>query len=141
MSIEQNKTLATEFFAHLTAGDISAALELLTEDFSWLLPGKAEHFPTAGYYNKARIERLLQSMFNLLKDGLKLKVKNAIAEDSRVSLEVEGYGELLNGRIYEQNYHFYIEFRDGKISVIREYLDTQHAFAVWFQKSEEANPA
>jgi hypothetical protein len=34
--------------------------------------------------------------------------------------------------VYNQLYHFLLEFRGGKICAVREYLDTQHAHAVWF---------
>lgn len=27
-----------------------------------------------------------------------------------------------------------LTIRDGKISSVREYLDTQHVFAIWFQR-------
>ena len=40
---------------------------------------------------------------------------------------------LTNGRIYNQQYHFLLTFRDGKISAVREYLDTQHANDVWLR--------
>jgi hypothetical protein len=74
-------------------------------------------------------------MQSRLKGGLKMTVKSSIAEGNKVALEVQSYGELTNGRIYDQEYHFLMEFRDGKISAVREYLDTQHAYAVWFQPS------
>ena len=61
-----------------------------------------------------------------------MTVKGTIAEGERVAMEAESYGELTNGRVYNQHYHFVFEFRDGKISAVREYLDTQHAHAVWF---------
>jgi len=47
----------------------------------------------------------------------------------------ESYGELTNGRVYNQHYRFVIEFRGGKINAVREYLDTQHAYAVGFKKA------
>jgi hypothetical protein len=50
-----------------------------------------------------------------------------------VALEVESYGKLKNGRIYNQQYHTLMVIRDGKISAVREYLDTQHVFEVWFK--------
>ena len=61
-----------------------------------------------------------------------MTIKDLIAEDNRVALEAESYGELMNGRVYNQHCGFVIEFRDGKISAVREYLDTQHAHAVWY---------
>ena len=33
---------------------------------------------------------------------------------------------LGNGRTYNNEYHFLIEIRDGKIAAVREYLDTMH---------------
>lgn len=132
MSIEQNKTTAVEFFACLNNKNIAGALELMTEDATWLLPGKPENIPSAGLYNKERLGKLFHIMFKRLKDGLKMTIKSSIAEGDKVALEADSYGELTNGRIYQQTYHFLMEFRDGKISAVREYLDTQHAFAVWF---------
>jgi ketosteroid isomerase-like protein len=64
-----------------------------------------------------------------------MTLKGAVAEGDKLALEAESYGELTNGRIYNQHYHFLIEFRDGKICAVREYLDTQHAHAVWYASS------
>jgi ketosteroid isomerase-like protein len=72
-------------------------------------------------------------MTHQLNNGLKMTVKNLIAEDDKVAVELESYGELENGRIYNNQYHILMTVRDGKISEVREYLDTQHVFATWFQ--------
>jgi ketosteroid isomerase-like protein len=42
--------------------------------------------------------------------------------------------ELRNGRVYNQQRHIQMTVLDGKISSVREYLDTQHVFAIWFQR-------
>lgn len=54
-----------------------------------------------------------------------------VAEGDRVAVEVVSEGDLTNGRQYRQEYHMLLEFREGKISAVREYLDTQHAHAIW----------
>ena len=133
MSTEQNKAIAAEFFARFTAGDIDGALNTMTEDVTWLIPGKPESSPMAGRYDKGRLMRLFRRMQSGLKDGLKMTVHGAIAEGDKVAAEVESYGELTNGRIYNQHYHFLLTFQDGKISAVREYLDTQHANDVWLR--------
>lgn len=133
MNIEQNKKLATDFFARFSAGDVARALDLMTDDATWWISGKPDQLQAAGEYSKERIARLLQNMGGQLKNGLKMTVKGAIAEGDKVALEVESYGGLKNGRIYNQEYHFLITIRDEKISSVREYLDTQHVFATWFQ--------
>jgi len=134
MTMTRNKQLAEAFFSRFTTGDIAGILDTLTDDATWWVPGKPELMPAAGLYNKERIGRLFGNMVGQLKDGLKMTVKSAIAEGDQVALQAASRGELKNGRIYDQEYHFLITFRDGKICAVREYLDTQHAFAVWVQK-------
>jgi len=70
-------------------------------------------------------------MVKALRTGLEMKVMSCIAEGDTVALEVVSSGDLTNGRPYRQEYHMLMHFRDGKISAVREYLDTQHAYDVW----------
>lgn len=135
MSTEQNKKLAIELFARFTASDIAGVMATMTDDATWLIPGKPDASPAAGLYTKEKISGLFHTMLKRLKSGLKMTVKSAIAEGDKVALEVESLGELTNCRVYNQHYHFLIEFRGGKICAVREHLDTQHAHAVWFQRS------
>ena len=136
MSTEQNKKAAIELFARFTASDIDGVLATMTDDATWLIPGKPDASPAAGLYTKDKISDLFHTMLKRLKSGLKMTVKSAIAEGDKVALEVESHGELKNGQIYDQRYHFLIEFRGGKICAVREYLDTQHAHSVWFGRSK-----
>jgi uncharacterized protein len=131
MNPEHNKATAREFFARFSASDIEGALAMMTEDATWLIPGKPERMSTAGQYSKERIRKLFYTMLKQLESGLQLTIKSMVAEGDRLALEAESSGDLKNGRRYRQQYHFLIEFRDGRISAVREYLDTQHAHDVW----------
>jgi ketosteroid isomerase-like protein len=133
MDLERNKKLASEFLSRFSANDIAGALDTMTDDATWWIAGKPAQLSAAGVHSKERIARLFHSMASQLKNGLKMTVKGSIAEGDKVAVEVESYGELLNGRIYNQEYHMLMTIRDGKISGVREYLDTQHVFATWFQ--------
>jgi hypothetical protein len=70
-------------------------------------------------------------MLDVLAAGLRMTVISSLAEGDRVALEVTSSGDLKNGRLYRQEYHFLMEFREGKICAVREYLDTHHAHDVW----------
>ncbi len=131
MNAEQNKAIARELFARFTASDIDGVLALMTDDCTWQIPGKPERMRTAGLYTKERIARLFHRMLEGLEHGLKMRVSGAIAEGDGVAVEVESEGDLKNGRRYRQQYHFAMQFRNGKICAVREYLDTQHAHDVW----------
>jgi uncharacterized protein len=131
LSTEKNKATAAEFFARFSASDIPGALATMTDDATWWIPGKPELSPTAGMYQKDRITKLFHAMLKQLKSGLKMTPKGMVAEGDRVAVEVVSEGDLKNGRLYRQEYHMLLEFRGGKICAVREYLDTQHAHAVW----------
>ena len=131
MSTEQHKATAAEFFARFSASDIPGALATMTDDATWWIPGKPELSPTAGLYQKDRITKLFHAMLKQLKSGLKMTPTGMVAEGDRVAVEVVSEGDLKNGRLYRQEYHMLLEFRGGKICAVREYLDTQHAHAVW----------
>ena len=133
VSMETNTAVACEFFSRFSTGDIAGALATMSEDATWWIAGKPESMPRAGTYSKEEIGRLFHRMVGRTKDGLHLTVKSVTAEADRVALEVESYGELDNGRVYNQEYHTLMVVRDGKIRVVREYLDTQHVVAVWAQ--------
>src|SRR5262249_41360550 len=133
MSTEDNKKLVSALFSRFSDGDITGVLGMMADDATWWIAGKAGTVPV-GTQSKEQIARLFHHMASQLKDGLKMTVKNMIAEGDSVAAEVEAYGELKNGRIYNQEYHMLIEIRNGKIGAVREYLDTQHVFATWFQE-------
>jgi ketosteroid isomerase-like protein len=133
MSAQRNKEIAAELFARLTRGDIPGVLSLMTDDVVWRIPGKKELSPAAGEYGKERIGRLFNRMLSQLESGLQMAVLGSVAEGDSVAVEVESSGDLKNGRRYRQQYHFLLEFRDGNIARVREYLDTQHAFEVWMR--------
>jgi len=63
-----------------------------------------------------------------------MTVKSMTAEEDGVAVEVEPYGELNDGQIYNQEYHTLMEIRDRKISRVREYVDRQRAANVWFRR-------
>jgi uncharacterized protein len=134
MKSEQNKATARRLFELFTASDIDGVLALMTEDATWLIPGKKELSPAAGLYSKEKIGKLFHRMLDGLSGGLRMTVTSLLAEGDRVAAEVTSSGDLKNGRRYRQEYHFLIEFRGGRICAVREYLDTQHAHDVWIAK-------
>lgn len=133
MSIEENKRLAEEFFARYSEGDIAGSLAMMSDDVTWWIAGKRTQLVVAGVHNKGQIASIFYTMAGQLKNGLKMTVKSLIAEGDQVAIQLESFGELQNGRTYNNDYHTLMTIRDGKILAVREYLDTQHVAATWFQ--------
>lgn len=141
VSIETHKATAHDFFARLSASDLPGAWGLMTDDATWWIAGDPQRHAAAGLYSKDKIARLLDHMLRRLDSGLHMTVLSTIAEADRVALEVESRGTLRNGRRYQQAYHFLLVFRDGRISAVKEYLDTQHAYDVWIAPATDAEQA
>ena len=132
MSIEQNKKIAAEFAARFSANDMAGALEMISDDATWWVAGKPGHVPGAGQFTKAQVTGLFRRMAEQFPKGLQMTIKSMIAEGERVAVELEGYGELLNGRVYNNEYHMLLTIRGGRITAMREYHDTQHKVATFF---------
>ncbi len=142
MMTEQNKEVAYQFFERFSATDIEGALGTMSDDATWWIPGKKELSPSAGLYSKDKIARLFHRMVDSLQHGLNMQVVSCIGEGDRVAVEVVSLGDLKNGRQYRQEYHMLLSFKEGKITSVKEYLDTHHAYDVWIKSlgSQEHSP-
>ena len=128
-----NKQTTQRLFERFSASDLPGAFALMTDDVVWRNAGKPELLPSAGIYDKHSFRQLFERMLQRLEAGLHMRLLDAIAEGDRVAAEVESSGDLRNGRKYRQHYHFALEFRDGKISAVREYNDTLHIHDVFYR--------
>lgn len=124
--VDANKRLVREFLDHYAHGRYDAALALLAPDSRWWLPGHAQEFPAAGWADKATVERRLAANLKLLPHGLEIIVGDMTAEGDRVAVEAESKAQLASGTLYHNRYHFLFVVRDGRIQVVKEYLDTLH---------------
>lgn len=126
MSLDANKKLVADFFAHFKRKDVQGALDMMAPDATWWIGGKPELFPICGLKTKAQIGEILQSLVPTTRDGLAITPKGMVAEGDKVAVEAESLGVLGNGRTYNNEYHFLVTVRDGKIAAVKEYLDTMH---------------
>jgi ketosteroid isomerase-like protein len=131
MSVEQdNKKLITEFMEVFTGGDIEQILSFLSDSATWWVAGTMEGI--SGTKSKADFRAMLTEISQTTSTGaIRLTPKAFTAEGDRVAVETESYAEMANGRVYNNQYHFVFEVRDGKIQSVREYLDTEHAVAIF----------
>jgi ketosteroid isomerase-like protein len=54
------------------------------------------------------------------------------AEGDRVAVEAKSFATMEDGRVYANSYHFLLTVRDGKVTTVREYMDTIHARETFF---------
>jgi ketosteroid isomerase-like protein len=123
----ENKKVALAFFESLSAGNISAALDLIADDLDWWLAGKPGQFALAGRKNKQEFTDMLTAIEKGMPNGIRLTITAVTAEDDRVAVEMNADGVSATGKEYHNQYHDLLVIRDGKIHAGKEYLDTAHA--------------
>ncbi|GAA4678102.1 nuclear transport factor 2 family protein [Pseudonocardia yuanmonensis] len=127
---EENKKVVTEFMEVFSSGDVTGILDSLTDDATWWVAGNIPGI--SGTKDKAGFGEMLGGIAEGTKTGaITLTPLAFTAEGERVAVETESYAELKNGRIYNNLYHFVFTVRDGKISSVKEFLDTEHTTAVF----------
>ncbi|HEX5418713.1 MAG TPA: nuclear transport factor 2 family protein, partial [Gammaproteobacteria bacterium] len=99
-------------------------------DASWEATGKS--IPGAGI-TRGRdhvIDDLLAPVRGLFVPGdPKVKVLRIISQGLWAAAETEAMGRLANGKDYHNRYAWIFEIRDGKIFIVREYMDTGYILA------------
>ena len=123
MSTETNKGVVREFMRRFSAGDAAGLLDMLAEDATWWVAG---NFALSGTRSKKEFAELLTQVGGATTEGIRLTPKAFTAEGDRVAVETESHARHVNGKVYNNQYHFLFEIRDGKIRAVREYLDTMH---------------
>ena len=126
MNTEANKKIVVHFFHCFSTANVSEALELLDAKAMWHAMGREGGLPMSGEMDKDAIGELMGNVKAAIPNGLKLTPIAWTAEGDRVALEMESYGEMINGNVYQNRYHFLITVVDNKIISLREYMDTYH---------------
>jgi ketosteroid isomerase-like protein len=124
MSIEDNVRTVKAFFAAMGEGDKQALLALSAEDIEWIVPG--EGWPLAGTHRgHAGLADLLQTASKELETSFPVPPEY-VAQGDRVLVVGSAEGKIkATGKAWEDNWVFAITVRDGKLTNIREYIDTQ----------------
>ena len=123
MSIEQNVQIIRDFLAALGRRDRQGLLALSAEDIEWIIPG--EDWPLAGTHRgHAGLEKLLQKANETVETSYP-QPPEFIAQGDRVLVVGFATGRIkATNKMFEDHWVFAITVRNGKVTNIREYIDT-----------------
>jgi uncharacterized protein len=123
MSIQENVQTVKDFFAAIGGGNREVLLALVAEDFEWIIPG--EDWPLAGTHRgHAGLTSLLQKVSETVETST--EPREFVAQGDRVLVVGFATGTIkATNRTFEDHWVFAITVRDGKLTNIREYIDTQ----------------
>ena len=124
MNTEKNIQIVKDFFAALGSGDKQRLLALSAEDIEWIIPG--EDWPLAGTHRgHAGLADLLQKASDTLETSYP-EPPEFVAQGDRVLVVGFAKGRIIaTGKTFEDDWVFAITVRNGKLTNIREYIDTQ----------------
>jgi uncharacterized protein len=123
MSIQKNVQTVKDFFAAMGGSDRQGLLALCAEDFEWIIPG--EDWPLAGTHRgHAGLEDLLQKASETVETST--EPSEYVAQGDRVLVVGVAQGKIkATNKPFKDDWVFAITVRDGKVTNIREYVDTQ----------------
>lgn len=123
---QANKAVVTRFIDVFSSGDVPALIAMMTDDSSWWVSGRIDGL--SGTYPRDEFAKLVEGAKGAYKTGvLKITPSGMVAEGDKVAVEAESYAETVDGRVYNNLYHWLVTVRDGKIASVKEYMDTMHA--------------
>lgn len=112
-----------DFFAAIGRGDRQALLALVAEDIKWIIPG--EDWPLAGTYRgHAGLADLLDTASRSMETST--EPREFVAQGDRVLVVGFASGKVkATNKPFEDDWIFAITVRDGRLTSIQEYIDTQ----------------
>jgi ketosteroid isomerase-like protein len=122
MSMQENVQIAKDAFAALGRGDMQGLLALSAEGIEWIIPGE---WPLAGTYRgHAGVADLFQKFFEMLEISFS-EPREFVAQGDRVLVVGFSTGRVkATNRTFQDHWVFAITVRNGKVTNIREYIDT-----------------
>ena len=122
MSIQENVQIAKDTFAAIGRGDMQGLLALSAEGIEWIIPGE---WPLAGTHREhAGLADLFQKHSEMVETSFS-ESREFVAQGDRVVVVGFSRGRVkATNRTFEDHWIFAITVRNGKVTNIREYIDT-----------------
>src|ERR1700677_4761722 len=124
MTIEENVQIVKYFFAAMGGHNKQDLLALVAEDIEWIIPG--EDWPLAGTHRgRAELAAVLQKASEEVEMTYP-EPPEFVAQGDRVLVVGVATGKIkATNKPFKDNWVFDITVRNGKVTRIREYIDTQ----------------
>ena len=122
MSTQDNVRIVKEFFAAIGGGDKQGLLALCAEDIEWIIPGEWAWAGTLRGHSG--LINFLQKAPETVEISTSER-REFVAQGDRIVVFGVATGRVkATNRTFEDHFVFSITVRNGKLSNIREYIDT-----------------
>src|ERR1700728_1376965 len=123
MSTKENVQIVKDFFAAISAYNKQDLLALVAADIEWIIPG--EGWPLAGTHRgHAELAAVLQKASEEIETTYPTPPE-FVAQGDRVLVVGVATGKMkATNKPFKDDWVFDITVRDGKVTTIRDYIDT-----------------
>lgn len=123
MATEESRAVVQSWIDCTARGDIDAALALFDENAVWTNIGSTRF--SGEFTGLANITReLIGPLFGELEGGIASEIEVLLADGDRAVLLSRGRARTRSGRDYNNTYAQVFTVKDGRITAVREYMDT-----------------
>lgn len=121
------KTILRRYVEAIEAGDEQTIRESFAPDATWTLAGELPISGTWRGREQILNEFLPTAMSSYEPGSVKLEITGMIAEGDMVALQWTSRARIIEGGPYENDCIGVFTVRDGRITSVREYMDTHYA--------------
>jgi uncharacterized protein (TIGR02246 family) len=128
----ESRDIVGRYVAAAQAGDADEVRELFADDATWTLNAD---LPIGGTWRgrDAIVSEFLATAMSYYRPGsVSLEITDTLVDDDRVVLQWTSRAETSDGRRYENGCIGVFTVRGGRITEVREYMDTLYAHTVAF---------
>jgi ketosteroid isomerase-like protein len=128
-----NEATVRKFFEVLNTGDLAVLKALFHKDAQWVV--RVKNIPGAGTH-KGRdfiCGEFLAPVRDAFVDGdPKTTITNVVAQGDWVALQSRAVGKRRSdGKVYDNEYAWFIKIKDGQILEIHEHMDSLYTSKWW----------
>jgi ketosteroid isomerase-like protein len=124
MSTQENVTVVKSFVQAMGDRDMRGLLAVSAENIEWIIPG--ENWPLAGTYRGHAGVKEALAKANQSVEMSYPKPPEFLAQGDRVIIVGVATGKMkATNKPFKDDWVFDVTVRDGKVTKIREYIDTQ----------------
>ena len=130
MSATENKEMIRTMFSELGKGNAAAFLDAMSDNLKFTLIGSTRF---SGVFNGKQefTAKVLAPLGAALENGIAITPDNLIADGEYVAMQSRGEATGKNGRPYNNTYCHVFRIKNGKITEVTEYLDTELVTSVF----------
>lgn len=140
LTTDEMKDVATRLLHASASGDVETVASLINDDFHFQFMQKADSWSADGKETSAKLDRENYLAYGvpvsrqITRDGMHFTVELILIDEPWVAVFGHSNATSLKGKEYNNNYCWRILFSGGKVSELREYCDTHHAYEVLFEE-------